>query len=304
MSKLDYLMQNFDQGIEFCKEHSVTILQGLACVGMCGTIALSLHAGRKIQIKREEIDRKLDERRRNGEEITPKMVKLAHLKGYFPDVLPAVATGTITMLCGAGAVQIVTKKLVATSTAYTLTSKAFDEYKQATQKVLGDKEDEIKRERLKNDVQKDPMSKEMEEKVKKDYERAETNPTNADLRYGIKPVWRDRYTGQYIYASRDQVRDAIEEFNVEIRTSDDSDFHCWNDFLINIPGTDYNRAVGAKIGFYKADFPDGVKFDLTQSVMADNGINIAEIAVKDDQFDVFGLMRHDKACGDGIWYGR
>lgn len=293
-----------DDGLDYCADHKPLVLSCLGAVGVLGTIALSIHAGKKVQQKIEEVDARIESERAAGKDISESDVRKEHLKSYFPAVIPAIGVGIVTIACNVASYNIMAKDLMAVSTAYIWTSKAFENHKLATKKILGEKEKEIQIERQKQEMQEKPMPKELENKVKNDYERAEKDPTPADLRYGIKPVWHDSITGQYIYATRDTIRDAIEEFNVEIRTSDDEDFHSWNDFLINIPGADYNTVAGTKIGFYKADFPDGVKFDLNQSCMADNGINVAEIRVRNDKYNVLGVCNRDKNCGDGIWYNR
>lgn len=298
------LFDFFNEGFDWAKENSAAILSVGACFGIVGTIVLSVNAGKKIEVKTQQIDKEIEEKKATGTEITVKEEKKEHIKAYFPTILPAVGIGAMSIACTIASYKISAKKIAALTTAYTLTSKAFAEYKKAAEKLLGDKEQEIQRERLKNKVKEEPMDKEMEEKVKADYERAEKNPSSADLLYGIKPVFKDDVTGQYMYATRDQIRDALEEYNVEIRTSDDYDWHPWNNFLINIPGADYNTETGESIGFYKADYPDGIKLDLSNSTLSESGLNIIELAIKGHKYNVKGLINRDKQCGDGIWYGR
>lgn len=301
---MNNLLNLFNQGWENCKENSPAILTGFASLGVAGAIILGVRAGKKIQQKTEAVDQKLEEKKASGEEVTVKESRIEHVKAYFPAILPAVGVGAMAIGCTIASYKISAKRIAALTTAYTLTAQAFAEYKKAAEKLLGEKEKEIQRERLKEYEKEHPMDKEMEEKVKEDYKKAETEPSAADRIYGIKPVWLDKITGQHLYATRDQIWRALEEFNVEIRTSDDDDWHPWNNFLINIPGTEYDRISGEAVGFYKADFPDGIQLDLTNSCLAENGLNIIEINIRGNKYNVKGVINRDKTCGDGIWYGR
>ena len=128
---------------QFASRNSSAILTATAAVGVVSTAVLAARGTVPAMrdIWQEESTRQ--------EPLTPaEKVKLA-----WPYYVPAVGVGAATVICVVGAHTLSSKKNAALVTAYTVTERAFADYKKETRKAIGEKkESEIRSASLTNAV--------------------------------------------------------------------------------------------------------------------------------------------------------
>jgi hypothetical protein len=118
-------------------QHSPEILTGIGIAGMITTTVLAVRATPKaltlIDDKKAELD--LDPR----DNLTPMETVKATWKCY----IPAAVTCATSVACLVGASSVNSKRNAALATAYNLTTAAFNEFKEATREVVGEKKEQL-----------------------------------------------------------------------------------------------------------------------------------------------------------------
>ena len=210
------LYKFFDEGFDDMKKNSPLILTGLACVGVVATSVISIFAGKKLQKKDEIVKQKIEEKKSEGIVLTKKETVILHVKEKWPALAPVAVGVIVTGACVIGSYKISAKRIAALTTALTVTTKAFDGYKAAAEKLLGEKEKEIQREKMKNDILENPPKKEDEQKFneqkKMEYENNVFN--------GVNAFW-EPLTKQCIYCTESDVVRALEEINYRVKSGDE-----------------------------------------------------------------------------------
>ena len=274
MSKLFDL---FTEGMDYCKDNSPLILSGAACIGVLGTIVLGVRAGKKICKKEEKVASIIEEKKTAGTEVTKKESRIMYVKAQFPEIIPVLAVGTLSIVCTIASYKISAKRIAALTTAYTLTSKAFDEYKKATQKILGDKEKEIEREKQRKQMEDNPPPKGFEEDK---LEKVGQTKKTADDIYQTIPCWYDEVTNQYFKASEAQIEKAFGNVKNKLRCGT-YDFVSLNDFYRDLDnmGCDVKTKikVGDDVGWNSDQFPNGPLYDLSEGAKAPNGLFVGKL---------------------------
>lgn len=141
--------------------------------------------------------------------------------------LPAVATGMLTVGCIIGANRIGTRRAAALATAYSLSEKAFIEYKDKVIETIGDK----KEQRVRAEVAQDQIN---------------ANPvsTREVIITGAGDVLcYDAITGRYFESSVESLRKAQNDINQQILSSM---YATLSEFygLIGLRATEYSSEVG------------------------------------------------------------
>lgn len=272
------LFDLFEEGLDYCKDNSPLILSGIACVGVIGTMILGVKAGKKIQKKTEKVDEDLEKKKvETGVEPTKKESRLAHVKAHFPELIPVIAVGTLAIGCTIASYKISAKRIAALSTAYALTSKAFEEYKAATQKILGEKEKEIERERMKSQMEKNPPPDELsDDTLQKVGETKETSRRSTNDIYQTVPVWYDELSNQYFKATEAEIKEAFANVKSKLRGGT-YDFVSINDWLYDIPDAKSNNPSLNRIGWTAERFPNGPRVNLEDGAKAPNGLFVGKI---------------------------
>jgi len=274
------LLELVNEGMDDMKKNSPFILAIGACVGVAATAFVSVFAGKKLKVKEEAVEQKLEEKRAAGEEVTKKDIHVEHFKAAAPTLAPVVGLSAVTMICMIFSYKISAKRIAALTTAYTLTSKAYAEYRKAAQKILGEKEKEIERERFKNEVNEDPMSKELEDKVResnKDIAEKYRSGSTTEI-YSTVPVWKERVTNQYFRITEGDLEKTFGIMNDRLKSGSYDELTV-NDWLREIKRYDnsveVDRAAGNLVGWpydiYK-HYKDGIPHDLSDGVKAENGL--------------------------------
>lgn len=208
------LYEFFEEGLSDAKNNSPLILTGLACIGVVATSVISIFAGKKLQKKEELIKEKIEIKRSEGIELTKKETVILHVKEKFPALAPVVVGVIVTGVCIIGSYKISAKKIAGLTVALTATTKAFDGYKAATEKLLGEKEAEIQCEKIKQDILDHPPKEADEQKFltqqKSDY--------NNNVFNGIQAFW-EPLTKQPVYCTQSDIVRAFETVNYRVKSN-------------------------------------------------------------------------------------
>lgn len=136
-------------------KHSPEILTSLGIGGMITTTILAVKATPKalelIAVAKEEKFNEVGD-----EHLTKTEVVKATWKQY----IPAVITGTVSTACLIGANSVNAKRNAALATAYNITANALSEFKKATVETVGEKKEQIIRNKVaENQINKEPINK-------------------------------------------------------------------------------------------------------------------------------------------------
>lgn len=263
----------FNEMVDYCEENSPAILSGIACVGVLGTMILGVHAGKKIAKKEEEVQKQIEDKEAKGEVVTKKESRIMYVKSQFPEIIPVIVVGTLSITCTIASYKISAKRIAALSTAYALLSKTHEEYKKAAQKLLGEKEKEIERERMKAQMEKNPPPDELKEETLKKV--GEGGRTTNEI-YQTVPVWWDELSNQYFKATEAEIREAFANVRTKLR-SGTYDFVPVNDLLYDIPDAKSDIPSLNRIGWTAERFPNGPRFNLNEGAKAPNGLFVGKI---------------------------
>ena len=289
------LYKIFEEGMEDAKKNSPLILTGIACVGVVATSVLSIFAGKKLQKKDDVVKKKIEEKKAAGEIVTKKETFVLHVREKWPALAPVVVGAGVTCFCIIKSYKISAKRIAGLTVALTATEKAYDSYKKATQKLLGEKEREIEQERMRNDMLENPGNPEDE---KKHLERKQVEYDN-NIYNGEDAFW-EPLTKQRIYCSVGDVVRAFELMNARLKSKEEN-FIPFTDFLYELSmhannKVDWNRPEAQNAGWsydkfkyggipYDRDYDDGIKINgvfynkikyKANWYMADNEINFID----------------------------
>lgn len=271
------LYQEFEEGLNEMKKNSPLILTGLACVGVVATSIISIFAGKKLQKKDEIVQKKIEEKNSEGVTLTKKQTFVLHVREKWPALAPVGVGIIVTSACVIGSYKISAKRIAALTTSLAITTKAFDGYKKAAEKILGDKEKEIQREKMKNDIKENPMPEEVEKKVKTE---GATNDING--MYNALQAWYEPTTNQYIACRADELAKAFEEMNFRVKNGES--FVSFDEFLWALPVDVKHPEIAKTFGWPYSRCVDngchGIHYDLTQGVQAENGLFVGKIGYK------------------------
>lgn len=177
----------------------------LTAIGVTGTLTTAYLAGKASWnasrvVRNEEAKRRLNNPAESPESVLTNREKFDMVWKLY---IPAVTTGAATCTSIIFANRIGTKRAAALATAYSLSERAYAEYRE---KVV------------------DEIGKEKDENIRKEIakERIAANPPtelflNAE---GGKVLCHDAYTGRYFLSSKNDIEQARNEINYQINKSD------------------------------------------------------------------------------------
>lgn len=149
-------------------KHSPEILTGIGIAGMITTTVIAVKSTPKaLSLMDKELKRQnqelADEAERNGEVVSAEMVKLKPidvLRVTWKCYIPTVTIGAASIACLIGASSVHNKRNAVLATAYKLSETAFSEYKEKVIETIGEKKEEVIRDKVhKERMEKDPVSK-------------------------------------------------------------------------------------------------------------------------------------------------
>lgn len=199
-------LTNFVKGVQnSLAKHSPEILTGIGIAGMITTTILAVKVTPKaISLMDKEIRRQnqelLDEAEKNGEEVCPQISKLKPVevvKVTWKCYIPVVTIAAASISCLIGASSVHSKRNAVLATAYKLSETAFSEYKDKVVETIGEKKEELIRDKIHKDrMEKDPVSK----------NEIFITDKGDTLCY-------DYYTGRYFKSDIEKIKRAINELN-------------------------------------------------------------------------------------------
>lgn len=214
----------------------------LTAIGVTGTITTALFAGRASFKAAEIIAQEEKEAREStgfeGYECSTRRKFDLTWKLY----IPAIGMGVLTVGCIIAANRIGTRRAAAIAAAYSISERAFAEYKDKVVEKIGDhKEQKLRDEMAQERINKHPASREI-------------------IFAGEGEVLcHDSITGRYFKSDMESLRRAQNDINAQIL----HDFYAsLSDFygLIKLPSTKYSNEVG-----WNSDTPLELKFSTVLS---------------------------------------
>lgn len=149
------------------KKHSPEILTGIGIAGMITTTVIAVRATPKALILIEEEKERqncelLEEAEESGDDKCSQITNLQPLeviKTTWICYVPAVITGSISILCLIGASSVNARRNAALATAYTLSESALKEYREKVVETIGEKKEQAVRDSVAKDkIEKNPIS--------------------------------------------------------------------------------------------------------------------------------------------------
>ena len=198
-------------------DNSPLILTG---VGVAGTITTAVLAGR-ASYKAAYIIADSGEVEQTTQEQLKENVRLVW-KLY----IPAVSVGVLTITSIVFANQIGTRRAMAVATAYSLSERAFEDYRKKVVEVMGENKERSVRDQVAQDQVNENPNRGMV---------VVADDTNV--------LCYEQYTGRYFSSSMEKLRKAENDLNHKILHEDSaslSDFYC----LVGLPRTEISDDLG------------------------------------------------------------
>lgn len=232
-------MSKFIRGAKISiSKHSPEILTGIGIAGMITTTFLAVRATPKAL---ELIEEKKDEL--NNKKIEERLDKNGDLRDYkeitklkFPDLfkatwkcyIPAAVTSVASIACLVGASSVHIKRNAVLATAYQLSETALTEYKEKVIETIGEKKEEVIRDKVNKDrIEKNPVSK-----------------NNVIVTDKGNTLCYDHMSGRYFKSDIDKINKAVNVINNRIL----HDFYASLNDLYSELGL-YTVSLGDKLGW-------------------------------------------------------
>lgn len=189
MSRLNELLH---RGEKWATDNSPTILTALGVVGVVSTAVLASKASiRAVRL--------IDEAAQSGYYVEPLSNK-ERFEIIWKLYIPAVTTGVFTCTCIIGANRIGNRRAAAMASAFALSERAFDEYREQVVKQIGKaKEHKVREAVAEERVRKNPP---------KEQEIVRTQ--------GGDCLYQDAYSSRYFWSDAQSIQRAVNEINNEM----------------------------------------------------------------------------------------
>lgn len=199
-------------------DNSPSLLTGLAVVSSVATAYLTGKAViQAVSILEEKYDQRFDDIPMHREDIGD----------YWTVFIPPVLAGTFTVGCIIGAHTIGSRRAAAVAAAYSLSEKAYAEYRDKVVEKIGDKKDQKIRDEIQQDrVDRDPL-------VNKEI----IITGNGDA------LCYESLTGRYFMSNMETIRKAENDINRQILSQDYASLTSFFD-LLGLQATEYSEEVG------------------------------------------------------------
>jgi len=143
----------FKKAVKTVSDNAPAILTGIAVVGTIGTTILA------VRSTPEALRRGEEDKAANGSPQTKMELAKRYVKVYGPVYAPAIVTGALTITCIVCANRVGSRRAALLASAYSLSEKAFSDYKDAVVEQIGSKKEEKIRDSVaQNKVAEDPVS--------------------------------------------------------------------------------------------------------------------------------------------------
>lgn len=172
-------------------DNSPAILTGIGVTGTITTAYLAAKASVKAYRSLYEVQEGAET------DYTPREI-VERTWQYF---VPPITTGAITCGCIIMANRVGTRRAAAMATAYSLSDKAFEEYKEKVQERLGKKDEKAIRDEIAQD------------QVNRNSKRPVQDPLDTG-----KSLFYEGYTGRYLYSNVETLKAAQNKVNHQINS--------------------------------------------------------------------------------------
>ncbi len=203
-------------------DNSPSLLTGLAVVGTVATAYLTGKATIKaVQLIENE------QRRMDKLETSHPMESLEMVKLVWTEYIPPVLACGFTIGCIIGAHTIGSRRAAAVAAAYSLSEKAYNEYRDKVVERMGDKKEQRVRDEIAQDqVDRNPVST-----------KEVIITGNGDV------MCYESLTGRYFMSNVEAIRKAENTINKQVL---DSDYASLSEFfdLIGLPATEISEEIG------------------------------------------------------------
>lgn len=208
------------QAEKFVRSNSPAILAGLGITGVVTTGYLAHQAGytTAYEIMYYEIE--------GGKEPTKKEMWKRRAQANWKSYIPVALTGAITIGCIIGATRIGNRRTATLAAAYSLSERAFSEYKEKVVEKLGERKEQSIRDEL------------AQEKV------AGTAPSREVVLVGGGTVLCcELHTGRYFLSDHQTIKKAVNDINFRVLNHE---YATLTDFyhLIGLPATSSSSDFG------------------------------------------------------------
>lgn len=218
-------MKNNNMKVKWCNvkrnlsKNSPLIMTGIGIAASIGAVVTAF----KVAPKAKEVLNQVEAIRKP--EDSDGKILWEKTKAVAPIIAPVVIQEAVAIGCIAGSYKVNSRRLVALSTAYSLSERRFDEYQRQVIKNLGER----KEQKIRDEV--------AAEKIKNDKKSSEVQVDE------MKVLCYDTITGRYFSSTRDDIQKAVNEINKRIIHEM---FVSLNDFYyeINIPQVEIGEALG------------------------------------------------------------
>lgn len=208
---------------KFAIDNSPTILTVIGVIGTVGT-ALLTH---KSTLKATEILQMEDAKRFSRDRKSPVITRKETFELTWKTYIPPVTSGVVTIGCIVMANRIGSKRAAAIAAAYTISERAYSEYREKVVEKIGESKerairDDIVADRLRNNPQ---------------------DESNVVIVGSGNVLCYDMYTGRYFDSSVESIKSAVNEINYQINTHG---YASLSDFYnhIGIPRTGISDMMG------------------------------------------------------------
>lgn len=236
MGKLN-VAQLFKDVKMIASKHSPEILTGIGIAGMITTTVLAVRATPKAL---KLIDEKKDEL---GLEPDEKLIPVETVKATWKCYVPAVVTGVTATACLVGSNRANARQKAALAAAYNLTATTLAEYTDAVVETIGEKKEQIVRDKM------------AEERAKKD----PVNQSTIIVTGNGTTRFYDPVSGNRFYSDIEKVKRTVNELNA--RMLDGDDYVSLNDFY-------------QELGIERIGFGDDLGWNVSKNGMREGQIKI------------------------------
>lgn len=202
-------------------DNSPALLTAIGVAGTIGTALLTHKSATKAEIWYANQMRLVEE----GERFEPD--KKERFEGVWKLYIPPVISGTLTIGCIIMANRIGTKRAAALAAAYTLSEKAYTEYREKVVEKIGENQErKIREDVVRDRIRENPQSE-----------------SNVVLIGSGDVLCYELYTGRYFNSSVEEIKKAMNDTNYQINTHG---YASMSDFYdrVGLPRTSVSDEMG------------------------------------------------------------
>jgi hypothetical protein len=251
------IKQFLNSSTQFIKIHSPEILTGIGIVGFGTSIYYAIKATPKAMTLIEEKKKKLNLQK------DEKLTKIETIKTVWKPYVPTIGISIASAACIIGASKVNYKRNAALATAYSLTEKSFNKYKEKVIETIG----ENKEKNICNKISQDEINNQ--------------KCTQVIITSNGNTLCRDSISSRYFKSDIETIKQIVNKLNRRINTEN---YVSLNDYYneIGLPNNDFGDLLGWNID-------KGLIEPIFDACLAEDGQPCINI-----KFDVEPIFDYDK----------